>query len=408
MAVVGAAILAALAAAWQWNRPEMLAARWQARLAESPDTEIEGELRRIAALGDAGVPVLARGIGSPREALQTAARSALLDELTRWELLPAARAKANLAILAGTLSSAAPSFDPPTRRFAAELAMRILHWPHEDGDADRPALLAQCEAVLAAAAHGRDADSFTTESSQALSKPGVTGDASDTLGNLPRLPGGGLPVEMANLQSPREAVSPYDREPSMLPTTTDAKPLDDSARSGSSDLTDRTAAANQPRRLANAGDSSARVATAQNGDIASLGVPRWPAGTCLSAIRLCEVVRGLDAGDPQIAATAQAELQQRGITGPLVAMARRLADRDPAVRLDFTESLPTLAGIDARVWLLELSYDEDPRVRAAAVTLMATSGDIELLKRVQQVALDDPDDHTRAQAEKALPRGKKR
>jgi hypothetical protein len=89
-------------------------------------------------------------------------------------------------------------------------------------------------------------------------------------------------------------------------------------------------------------------------------------------------------------------------------MGLRLADRDPAVRLELTESLPTLPGIDARNWLLELSYDEDPQVRAAAVTLMATSGDIELLKRVHQVALDDPDDHTRAQAEKALPRGKKR
>ncbi|HKD36830.1 MAG TPA: HEAT repeat domain-containing protein, partial [Pirellulales bacterium] len=128
----------------------------------------------------------------------------------------------------------------------------------------------------------------------------------------------------------------------------------------------------------------------------------------LSIARLREVAEKLDAGDAQITAAAQAELERRGVSGPLVELARRLADHDPAVRLQLAESLPTLAGVDARPWLLELSYDEDPQVRAAAVTLMATSGDIELLKRVQQVALDDPDDHTRAQAEKALPRAKKR
>jgi len=93
---------------------------------------------------------------------------------------------------------------------------------------------------------------------------------------------------------------------------------------------------------------------------------------------------------------------------PLVELARRAADPNPAVRLELAESLPTFSGVDARPWLLELSYDDDPRVRTAAVTLMATSGDIDLLKRVQQVSLDDPDDHTRAQAEKALPKQKRR
>ncbi len=42
-------------------------------------------------------------------------------------------------------------------------------------------------------------------------------------------------------------------------------------------------------------------------------------------------------------------------------------------------------------------------MRVTAVTLMATSGDLELLKRVEQISRDDPDDHTRAQAAKALP-----
>ena len=77
------------------------------------------------------------------------------------------------------------------------------------------------------------------------------------------------------------------------------------------------------------------------------------------------------------------------------------ATQKSRVQEDLASDLP---GVDARPWLLELSYDENPKVRAAAVTLMATSGDLEMLRRVRQVSLDDPDDYTRAQAEKALPK----
>ena len=121
-------------------------------------------------------------------------------------------------------------------------------------------------------------------------------------------------------------------------------------------------------------------------------------------LALHDVLRRLQAEDRKTTAAAEAELERRGITGPLLDLARRAADPDPEVRRQLAESLPTLPGVDARPWLLELSYDDDPEVRTTAVTLMATSGDMELLKRVQQVSLEDPDDHTRAQAAKALPR----
>jgi HEAT repeat protein len=116
------------------------------------------------------------------------------------------------------------------------------------------------------------------------------------------------------------------------------------------------------------------------------------------------VLRELRSGDPDSTAKAERELRRRGVTGRLLELARRAADPDPRVRQELAETLPELAGIDARPWLMELSYDENPKVRAAAVTLMATSGDLELLRRVRQVSLDDPDDYTRAQAEKALPK----
>ncbi len=115
------------------------------------------------------------------------------------------------------------------------------------------------------------------------------------------------------------------------------------------------------------------------------------------------MLHGLHSTDAATTVRVEAELRRRGVTGPLVDLARRAADPDPRVRRELAESLPELPGIDARPWLLEMSYDDDPKVRATAVTWMATSGDLELLRRVRQVSLDDPDDYTRSQAEKALP-----
>ena len=40
-------------------------------------------------------------------------------------------------------------------------------------------------------------------------------------------------------------------------------------------------------------------------------------------------------------------------------LARRATDPDPKVRRELAESLPSLPGIDAKPWLLELSYDEN-------------------------------------------------
>jgi HEAT repeat protein len=83
-------------------------------------------------------------------------------------------------------------------------------------------------------------------------------------------------------------------------------------------------------------------------------------------------------------------------------LARRATDPDPKVRWRLAESLPSIPGVDAKPWLLELSYDENSQVRATAITLMATSGDLDLMRRIEQIAREDPDDHIRSQAAKVL------
>ena len=404
------ALLGILAVAWHSRRPEILAERWQARLAELPDAELEPQLRRVAELGDAGIPVLAAALGSPREPLAEAARVAILDEMARWELLPADAAMARLSALAESLAARSRQFDGPPRRFAADLALRILHWPHEDGDSRRPALLARCEAVLAAAAAPQRAPSVIANQSPAASPAFASSNAAsvESLAVLARYPGGGLPVELASLPPPYKTAHASHDEVETPPTAEPGR-LSDQIATKTLDESSEPPAANQPRRLPTAGDAlqSMRLLSAQTAD-------RLPAefnpnnAAAWNGLKVRELMQALDSADPQITANARGELKRRGITGPLAELARRAADPNPAVRLELAESLPTFSGVDARPWLLELSYDDDPRVRAAAVTLMATSGDLDLLKRVQQVSLDDPDDHTRAQAEKALPHSKRR
>ena len=157
---------------------------------------------------------------------------------------------------------------------------------------------------------------------------------------------------------------------------------------------------NQPRRL---------PATAVNpSDIRHLAVevqrdvPTPDDVAAWHRLKPREVMRQLHVNDPRVVAAARVELEQRGVTGSLVEVARLATDPDPQVRKSLAESLPSLAGVDAKPWLLELSYDDDPQVRATAVTLMATSGDLELLKRWSKSRARTPTT-TPAQAAKALP-----
>jgi hypothetical protein len=216
------------------------------------------------------------------------------------------------------------------------------------------------------------------------------------------LPGGSLPIQPADRLPAAQVSAQADgldhspgSAPERLPDQVAGRSLADNSAPGAP-------AANRPIRLPSEAGASANHRSVLDAPSELLGDKRGRPASW-GALELRDVTRLLRAPDPTLAAAAKAELQRRGIVGPLVYLARLAGDADPAVRRAFVESLPTLSGVDARPWLIELSYDDDPRVRAAAVTLMATSGDLELLKRVEQVALEDPDDQTRGQAAKALP-----
>ena len=64
------------------------------------------------------------------------------------------------------------------------------------------------------------------------------------------------------------------------------------------------------------------------------------------------------------------------------------------------QDLLAMPGVGAKAWLMLLADDADAEVRLAAVTVMATSNDSQLLEKAWQVALHDQDPRIAGLAER--------
>ena len=78
------------------------------------------------------------------------------------------------------------------------------------------------------------------------------------------------------------------------------------------------------------------------------------------------------------------ELRRRGFDELALSMARRVADPEPRVRRQLCESLAELP-LSPGPWLFWLSYDPEPTVRRLAVSLMSTSQDPRLHRRLREM-----------------------
>jgi hypothetical protein len=103
-----------------------------------------------------------------------------------------------------------------------------------------------------------------------------------------------------------------------------------------------------------------------------------------------------------VAAAARTELDARGFSPRQIEVGQHLVSHDAAERLRWAEWLPGIRGVDARFWLLRLSHDSNLQVRRAAVGLLATDRDPEVVRRLQQIAVAETDDRIRNEASRAL------
>lgn len=370
------AIVLALAASllglmtWLWScHARRTAEALAAELPHLADDEVDEQLSRLARLDDVGLPALCEALGSSRTIIAEGAQARLLEHLARWELLAPQAASRKLTHLAKLLAEQAQRPDATGHRRLADVAERMLAWPMS-GLPDMPQIAMNCEVVLAAKMHAPREPSLlaTMEHARPIQKIAAATETSprleveqtaNTAEAMPLTPPptdastpGKLPVDMSHARPIEEAAKPQAEAPSL-----DAAPAPITVR------------VNQPRRVAM---------------------------DLLNTIPLAQL---LHSPDSAMAASAREELVRRGFTAAQIELARRLTDSDFSVRSRTAASLPS-ADIDARPWLIFLSRDENPEVRLVALTLMATSGEAQMLRRVHEMAADDPDDRIRSQAQR--------
>jgi len=423
------------------------------QIQQAPEQQIERLLRQAAAWGEAGMPVLADALGSRREAVARAAGRVIRAELDRWKRLPLAERTARLAALTRALAERVDRFGSTARSEAAELAAGILLWPLDSEVADSQQVVADCQRILqacgtsppvvagvsvsAAERTSRSAAASMQHSGQHaehsaglrpfdLPPPDGTPQSSrrisaaeEPVTRMARLPGGGLPVEWFPQQIPEATgdlrTKGAEVEPGLLPGVSDAEQLAPAGRDtspqpdveqpdsgtsattspGQSDGTGSVHLNGQIRlRSSAAGDSGAAVAELVPS--AALSQTADPA----EEDELLAIVRRLGSSRPDEAAAARRELERRGFGARELALAKCLSDPRPEVRRKLAETLPSMAGVDAGMWLRWLGRDENPDVRLAAVSVMATTRDPALLRQVEQMAAGDPDPRVRRAAER--------
>lgn len=396
--------LAIALTAWLYHSQSQWTARyWQQQLAEGADDDLPAVVRRIAGRQAEGIGVLVGALSSPRASVRREVRLGLDEEVGRWARLPQQEASLRLGWLAAALAGQVKQFDADSRAFAADLATRILLWPTDGSAVDRGRLVAECEQVLRA---GRVAGDWRREKDLVKASRAA---AERWKSPLPVAQHQVLPS--ASLEAPALpplAVIDLDgadrlaswQAPRRLRPETNAATLNSASR--------KTAPAPNPLRTAAYQAAQATDGEADRADYtqvlegssdSGLENPRTTASKHEMSIRdPLELFAQLTSGQAATAAAAEAELTRRGFTHRQIEVGKHLTSDDAEQRRRWAEALPGMRGIDVKYWLLVLSHDPSTEVRSAAVTLMATSQDPQMLARVEEVAGSDADPVLREQA----------
>lgn len=378
-ALLAAAMLAGLM--WLWSAHARHTARQLASgLQRLPEDQLMPQMRRLASLGEPGLPALCDALASPRPAVAAAAGDTLREELARWELLPAASSGPKLALLSQRLARQANSPGSGDPRQLADLAERLLAWPRADV-LEMSQVTANCHQILDALADAsppprllahtassplRRLKADAVRAALATSEEAPRGATADFI--EPTSP----PDEALPKEAPKAPVEPPP--PALLP-----------------------AEISEARPLVNAESEAKPAASAPAAPVAKASSKPVEKLAELNTLPLAQL---LHSPDPAVSQAARLELERRGHAPLEIYLMDGLTDADPAKRSRGAASLPSMAGMDARPWLLWLSRDEDADVRMTALTLMATSGESKMLRRIKEMAQSDADARVRAQAQR--------
>jgi hypothetical protein len=374
------------------SRDTLLAKYWENELATATGEGAANAIAQLVTLHRPGLAAVVRALGLPDDRRQSAYLQ-LNEELDRYATCSAAEAAVKLEVFADTLAANIDTLPSAARQRAAKLAMRILLWPQDTPKFDCGQLIAACDRVLKASA--------VRNLPRIGPKPTVEKTArrlKEVQPATPPPPHTVLPadrsmyLELAELAAPElpradVAGGALHAQPRLL-LPTDAGAL--VAAGG------RAAPASKPR-------SDVAVA-AYTRDAESDQPEEDPAKAARLKMRSLEAIELFaqlnESGE--VAAAATAELDARGFSPRQMEVGRHLSSADAAERLRWAEALPGIRGIDARFWLLRLSHDSNLQVRRAAIGLLSTDRDPEVIRRLQQVLAEETDPQLSEQVARAL------
>ncbi|MFN0019324.1 MAG: HEAT repeat domain-containing protein [Pirellulaceae bacterium] len=348
--------------------------------AETPG-QLEAIARELGVFDDAAVKPLVQALVSDDPSISLAAGNEISRLLAAWRQQPQKSSGAKVAALAKELARQCESIPPEQQRLARQWAEGILLWPLKGNGVDAAAVLADCEAILAMPQPDEDLlaerqarlakRKEEDQRREILTEVEIQSDdvSRKGLANLPPkvspedMPSPSSDTESSTADDPAEADEPnslplHPREPRGIYVPR-ARSIDDPAPPA------------QPNTLPKGEPSLSPPikASASREDLTSLPD--------------LEVMQDLHSMNAATIAAAEKELSRRGYKAVHLSIARQLTDPDPANRLKLVQSLPRARGVDPRPWLLRLSQDHDEAVRSAALSILRTSQDPEILQKLR-------------------------
>lgn len=416
-------------------REQMVADRLAERLVSAEGPQVRVTIQAIAKLDESGIATLVRLLDSDNPAVATVVKQTLDQQLEIWRVRGVDHWSPRVAVFAAALAEQMEPFRPAARQQAAEYAAELLQWQTADDAVDRVDYLIACDKVLHAANTARVAAPAMesrplppAESHDAtvaaIRKPGAdamqASSMNEQIERFASLPGGGLPVDVTVISDlptrsdlrtanaprtldPREEARPIEREdvtplPASLPTTESA-PSTSGKRASTSSLqwkNTRQVVDQQPAEGATVDEHAPsllpiepREALEPQGE----NEPTGPHAKATVGLSTYQVIEQLNKNDQtvELVVAAERELVRRGLNSLELQLARQLANGDIQSRRQTVASLPRLAGINTRRWLLLLTEDEDADVRLSAYRWLVTMSDVVTLKNIRRSARQDQD-----------------
>jgi hypothetical protein len=409
-----AAIWLTLAAVANWQRNQLI---------DQLTTQIiegnrRGSLAAISALTSAPRPLLepiVRAAASPNRTLAEGAQLAVSDLIDQWQLQTESRRNARAAAdgldeLAAALDANRATFAPQDGPWITRTVGAMIRLANRTSPAAGLELTMHCESLMAAASHSHLAATSSVSPSPASPAASQTERAGAPGNSLSR------PATNAN--------SKIDVTPSGEPTDSTAAESAFSAppqsayqtiAASEASATDHPAATRSAAPQAGDGkarwswpDADSGLNQGSTGDGGASGAARSrtgdssPAGanfietTPVSAESLKSVdsrsllQRWLTANEttwPPL----ERELARRGLGKPNAEIARILFSDRVEDRIRLVHEILAAPGINTNAWLQLFTEDANADVRLAAITLMSTSNDPQLMEQAYQATLHDRD-----------------